>query len=229
VSLLINPYAFQPVLPAATLEYRALKSASNQNASTLTVSSCDIGTAAVGRHVFALVFFNHQLSVVTVPSATIGGVVAKVHAHAIDSAGTDSRYNSVLISAPIDAGSTADISIALSGTRFCNYIRFATYKVLGLQSDTPIDTVAVETNSGSTHNYTIDVEQDGIVIAGDNSYTTNSNVTWAGVVEDFDSAVNPGERYSGGSLEVLATAASFPFSTTTSGGRSSAMVAGSFR
>lgn len=230
MSFLINPYAHQIVLPAATREYRALKSAANQNAATLTVSACDVGAAAVGRHVFALFGFVFAGSTITVPSTTIGGAVGKVHAFDEYEDSFNYKIYIALLSAQIDAGATADISINLSGSRNCELIRCITYKVMGLQSDVPVDTVAATDTGGDTHNHTIDTTEDGIVIGGMTAKTSDTNLAWAGLTEDVDSTFATSRQLTSASMEVGADAVGFPFSTISSGSTHiSATVAGSFR
>lgn len=223
-AILINPYALAPVAPAVTREYRALKSASDQSAATLTVSACDIGTATVGRYVFALFFFAVDGADRTVVSATIGGVAATVHTQQNASYFTG-RYYVVLLSAPLDSGTTADVSITLNSSIACSLIRCATYKVVAMQSNTPVATVA----TGSTSS-TISVQDDGVMIGGVFCRNGGADLVASGWAEDFESAVTGSFKIFGASKEITATTASFAFSTANGGSSGGhAMIAGSFR
>lgn len=225
MSVLINPYAFQPVLPAATREYVALKSGSDGTTLTPTVTGCNIGAAAVGRYVFALFMFGAAIGR-TVASATIGGVAAKVHAQKNNAQG----YYVVLLSAPLSAGATADVAVTLNTSGSVVLIRCATYRVLGLQSDTPVDTVATAGGSAKNNNNTVDVTEDGFVIAGVAAYTGDSNLVWTGFGEDFETTFTGNGQFTGASAEIAATASGFAFSTQSSSvNHTPATVAGSFR
>ena len=208
MSFLINPYAHQAVLPAATVEYVATQTAANTSSTSFTFSGCNIGSAAVGRRVFAAIGFYSGTNR-TVTSVTIGGVAATIHAQIQgDIASSSAVHTVVLASVPLDAGTTADIVVTMSGSSSAQIKACATYKVTGLQSDTAIDTDTQDrsANAGAWSG-TIDVDEDGVLIAATFCLSSSTSTTYdytAGVDDDASTTISSNYKFAVGSLEVTA-------------------------
>jgi hypothetical protein len=206
-AILINPYALAPVAPAATREYRAVKVSANSTSPTHTFSACDIGSAAVGRRVFAdIVFFS--LTSVTVNSATIGGVAGTVHHQKIGNMGGGYYLYAVLISAPLDSGATADVVITLNASADLQLKGCATYKVLALQSATAIDTADGSWSAaGGAKSLTVDVQDGGLLFDCQMALWPSGSPTFsysAGATLDVQSALNGNHGIVAGSAELSA-------------------------
>lgn len=201
-AILINPYALTPVIPAATREYRALKAVASQSSRFFTITGVDIGAAAVGREVVIEVFCAFGGAYKAFTSATIGGVAATVHVNLATSSVV--AYATAIISAPLDAGTTATVELEFTSGASSYEVWLASYRVLGLVSRTASDTASATAAADGSKSVTIDVQDDGLLFAGCINYN-GAGFTLTGVTKDYDSAVGGSRRVVGGSLEVTAT------------------------
>lgn len=197
MSFIINPYQFALINPAATREYRALKTVSAQSSRNFTITGVDIGTAEAGREVVLVVFgaFNAYKAFV---GGTIGGVTADVHANQATTATV--AYSASIISVPLDTGSTATVTLEFTSGASSYAVWIASYKVLGLNSRTPIDIIEMQAAADPIKSGTMDVQEGGVSFSGSLNYNGNG-FGLTGITEDYDSDVGGFRRCVGGSLE----------------------------
>lgn len=203
MSFLINPHRLAPPPDAATREYRATKTLTGLNTSTITWTACDIGAPASGRYVVfaaALALINNR----TVTAATVGGVAARINKQAGNTYGGSVRIVTVIGSALLEAGSTADIDFTLSGgSGSPSSARVATYRTLGLQSNVEVDTDEHLSTSGLTKTLNLDVNDGGLLFA--TGFAKSSSFpTFTGVTRDYFFDLGSDSRFAGGSEEITA-------------------------
>lgn len=228
MSVLINPYALAPVAPAATREYRALKTGPTVNASSYTITGCDVGSAAPGRYVVAYLFmgsFNDRsFSAVTIGGATARIVVQRSWQY------LSAYYRSGIVIAPLDVGATADIAVTLSGGSGSNaFVAAATYKTLGLQSNVEIESSSNAGTGGNPKSLGADVQDNGLLFSCAYLRRSTSNYNYSGVTEDFESVVGTDLRIVGGSTEITADATDYEVQLSSDGSFSGSFLVASFR
>jgi len=228
VSVLINPYALAPVAPAATREYRALKTGPTVNASSYTITGCDVGSAAPGRYVVANLFMG-SLNDRSFSAVTIGGAAARIVVQRSWQY-ISAYYRAGIVIAPLDVGKTADIAVTLSGGSGSGAYTFAaTYKTLGLQSNVEIDQDSSASTGGNPKDLFLDVQENGLLFSCCYLRRSTSNYSYSGVTEDFESVVGTDFRVVGGSKEVTADATGYEVEVSSNGSFSGPMLAASFR
>jgi hypothetical protein len=145
---------------------------------------------------------------VVLNSATIGGVTAKIHVQKSDgtpSAG-DTESGAAILSALVPSGTTA--TVVLNFNLSITLRTVATYQVLNLISDTPIDFKG-SSGPNETLNTTCNVKKDGVVyLAG--ICLRNGTASLTGVTQDYAQS-NISEV--GGSLMTTADETPRSFST----------------
>ena len=172
------------VLPS--FSYRGVYTATTGTNNTF--AGADIGTASATR--FVVVVAHCEAASIT--GCTIGGVAATSLAYA--SADTETRIFGLAVA----AGATADIVIQKSSSR---HVCAGVYAVYDLLSTTPGDALEVDVNS-ATQSGTIDVLQDGIVIAGCGGASTNGEtIAWTGVIETYDQGISGVNNKFGGAAQ----------------------------
>ncbi len=167
------------------------------NASSYSLASVAIGTAAADRIVFALVTWASDSSTqVTISSATIGGVSATAHAH-VTTVASDA-IGSAIISAAVPTGTTATIAITLSGSG--GSLDVGVLAVTGLASQTPHASSTATTAAGACST-TVNVPAGGFVLACANFADEVSGTTWVGATARYDESNTDGsaERTTGAS------------------------------
>jgi len=191
----------------ATREYRGSKSSGNSTSATHTFTACDFGSAIAGRYVFAVVVF-YATSSKTVTGATFGGNTGLVlHQYAFSMGG--SYYLHVaLVAAQVDTGTTGDVVITLNSSAALQLKSCGTYKVLGLQSLTPVDTaVGGWSTAGGAKSLTADVLDGGLLFDCQmalNGTAFQSYSYTAGATLDDDVAINSNHNMVCGSAELTA-------------------------
>jgi len=191
----------------ATREFRGSKSSGNSTSATHTFAACDIGSAVVGRRVFAMVVF-YATSSKTVSSATIGGNAAAVHLQHSFSMGGSYYLHVALVSAQVDTGTTGDVVITLNSSAALQLKSCGTYKVLGLQSTTPVDTaVGGWSTAGGAKDLLVDVLAGGLLFDCQMALNGTAGSTYsytAGATLDADVAINSNHSMVCGSAELTA-------------------------
>lgn len=189
---------------AATREYRGSKTSGNSTSITHTFAACDVGAPASGRRVFHSIIF-YSGSSRTVVGATSGGVSADyIQQRRADMGGGYNLY-AVLISAPLDSGSTADVVITLNSSASLQLKGCGTYKVMGLSSITPVAaTDAGYSTYGGAKSLAVDVLQGGllfdVMMAMGGTSVDYSYIS--GAVTDADEPMNANHSLVCGSMEL---------------------------
>lgn len=142
---------------------------------TYTFTSIPIGTADTNRIVIVAIAIGGVAR--TVSSATIGGIAASIAGTT-----TGTTAGTGMIYAKVPTGTTATISITLSGA--ANDCHIGVYRLVGQGSDTPFDTDAPAGGGTTTRTATLDVPAGGAVVACMGN--GGSNVAWTNATEDYD-------------------------------------------
>lgn len=148
---------------------------STADATNYTHSGVAIGTASAGRRVVVMVTSTYN-SAIGYASATIGGVSATIH---FNYANTTDQHEVGFISAVVPTGTTADVVVNGSGSKFRQSI--AVFATTGMSS-TAHDTASA--NSGAPLDLSIDVPANGVIFGGCRSSTSGN--TWAVITEVVD-------------------------------------------
>lgn len=211
----------------ATREYRDSKQVNGLNTSSPSVTVLDIGAADPYRTVVAEIFLG-MVNNPSILSATIGGANARINVQGVLSYAS-AFYRTAIISAPLPAGTTADVALTLSGSTGTNSsCRVSTFKALRLLSNVEIDTDTDANTSGPVKSLACDVLKDGLLFVS-GLWGSSGNPSYSGVSSDY-SITEGGYKHSGGSLEVTADELARAINVTLSGGTYPASaVAASFR
>jgi hypothetical protein len=128
--------------------------------------SANIGDAASDREVFVVLVWSVGSSgpAPTLNSMTIGGETATVHVSRRESFAFGANFGIAIASAPVPSGTTATIAFAFSAAATVN--RLSTYRAVGIQSMTPVDTASVY-STAQARTAQIDVQAGGVSIVGD--------------------------------------------------------------
>jgi hypothetical protein len=157
--------------------------------------SVTFGAAASDRRIVAVIHWQELNVHRTLTSATIGGQAATIHVQRGHSGG-GTGLGIAIISAIVASGASGVINCTFSGS--VNPVYCGVYRLTGLSSGTPTDTITDEhqvTTADCTG--TITVAANGVVIAGyTGSTTASSPVSWTGVTEQYDDDL--GIHYSSG-------------------------------
>jgi len=178
---------------------------STANGTGYTFSSVSFGAAASDRYIVACIYgaYNGAPS-----SVTIGGVSAT---KVVDSGtvGTDNWHSTIYI-APVPSGTSGNIVIA--GMTSALRCAMSAYRVVGLNSATPVDTDS-DADGVQSITLTLDAVQNGFMLAccvgSSDSYT---EVT-SGITEDSNIAVESDGFSCGSSTEDTGGAKTIVFKT----------------
>lgn len=179
---------------------------------TYTFSSVDIGAAADDRLVIVSVHVESGvLGARTIQSASIGGNAASI---AIE--GTESGSGGVttaIIYRRVTTGTTADISVTLSGSA----VRMAigVWRMTGQLTDAPQSATSTSAVSGTGLSVNVTVPANGGAIAAQTNGLEDTVMTWTGVTERYDMAVSPEFTHvSGGDHTTSARESGYTISTS---------------
>jgi hypothetical protein len=167
-------YFFQPFIASAaalamTASFGSFARNSSGVVTTHTTTGLAAGTPDPSRYIFAFVYWVSG-SAITLSSATIGGITAKVHLQS-SSPVSSTTINVSLISALVPTGSTVDIATTFSAANGAPEIyTFPTYNMI---SDTAIATGSNAT-AGPTLSAPCNVQAGGIVLIGAMRYPDGS-------------------------------------------------------
>lgn len=232
MTFLVSPYRFSAPAAAASISYAGFKKsplASTTTTSTHTISAAAIGTAAADRRVFCVVYWLANTPKALV-SATIGGVAATIHVQSTGQSTSGFYSHAAIISAPLAAGTTADVVVVITSGSSDYNVWVASYAAYGLASSTAGDTASdTSLTFGGTGSVTIDVTEDGILLAGMIEYSDATGFTvggTAGAAENHDTSLFSSRRAVSASLDVAATAAGQTVSFTRTGGGGSSWAGG---
>ncbi|RWO22809.1 hypothetical protein [Mesorhizobium sp.] len=186
---------------------------------TYTFLAEDFGVPSSTREIFVTI--NVAAGVVTrsVSSATIGGIAATIRSQAGVSDLVDQSITSGIISAVVPSGTSGTIAVTLTGTG--NMCVIGVYRVTRRTSlvDTGTDTYSGGNPIVVTD--TVNVGDNGAVIAAATFGDQNGSITWVGVTETYDDTESGGSapeqsRYSGALITGLATEVGRTISATQS-------------
>ena len=181
----------------ATLTFQGATSFPNTG-QTVIFTAVPVGAPASGRYIFVAVpYILGGSTNISIASATIGGVVATIHAQVFEPAEV-AVGGVALISALVPTGTTADITITWASSGAFYEPEIAVYRVTGLRSLTPVDIKALAPVS-TTVSATVNVVKGGIVIVCFHTYSSGATSrTMTGLPTDY--TVNPtsGRFYLGG-------------------------------
>lgn len=162
------------------------------NVTTYTIAGVSIGVAHADRYVIvAATWASSNTTVRTISGTpTIGGINASVHAQT--GAISGSALGSAILIAAVPTGTTATISITLSGGG--GSLDVGVYRVVGLASATPFDTAIASDAAGGgiVSTSTLDVPHRGLVIACANFEANSGSVTWVGASGNYDESNGDG-------------------------------------
>lgn len=226
-AILINPYAFTPPSPASVSRRNIYNSGTvNPPQSTITFNNVDIGAAASDRtviiHVGGLPY--SDLTDVSIGGVSVGTVVAVQGSSA-------SKSVSALAVRALPSGTTTTVGLSFTSlTSTAQQIIITSFRAVGLQSLTPVDTASVYGTNASSRQVAVDVEQDGIVVAGADINVVTS-YSLSGVGNTSYTTTSTYGRTAVGWEDVAATEAARQITASLggSGGRTCALVAASFR
>jgi hypothetical protein len=199
-----------------------------------TIAGVSIGSSAGDRSVFIIVHWQTNPSLSALQSATIGGVAAKIHANA-GSPGNANFLGSAIISALVPAGTTATVVLTYVAGASAHQSYLETYRVTGIISDTPDDTISVGLNTVTSYSSTIVVKNDGLLLIGGTMYSGATSYAIGGANRDYDLDIGGGgtQRADGASLVPSVDETARPISVNRVGGSGTAfngaVVAASFR
>ncbi|PBB75208.1 hypothetical protein CK227_10475 [Mesorhizobium sp. WSM4308] len=201
--MIVDPYRFAGSSPVGCAYQGFTDDTAGGVGTTRTVPGCPIGTAIVGRHVFAWLFWSNTAATATLLSATIGGVAAVIHVQKVfASIGTNAGF--ALISAPLAVGTTATFVLNYSDVA---YPRIHTYRVTDLISNTAF---ASQSNGGSSStqslNASCNTQAGGVVFFAMNAGWAPLTVTLTGSSQDFMSAYGPSSNLISGGFFLTAVA-----------------------
>lgn len=182
--------------------------------STYTFSGRALGTPAADRHIVVAVNSASTDANSGNPTVTVDGVAATLlgTASTVSDGSTVARRLALFI-APATANATGDIVVTYgAGQQRCGIGVWAVY---GLRSTTPVDYEKGD-NTGTPTALTLDVAEDGVVIAAwqSNGSAAARTTTWTNATERYDATVEGFTAHSGadavtpalGTLTVTATA-----------------------
>lgn len=173
------------------------------NATDLTTYSTtsNIGTASSDRYVLIALASSNGASPRDISTVTIGGVTATLLKKALLDTGSNQTRIAAIYMAPIPTGTTAAVSVTFNAAM----ARFgmSVYRVTGLSSATPQDSVSISGLTGTSGNLSLTASAEGGIAVG--AYyvqDATATYTWSGLTENADFVLeNPG-----GSMTTASTA-----------------------
>lgn len=204
MSFLVNSFSVSPSETTAVITYQNRISGGGGTTNVINIGSNTLGTASPDRWIFASANFSCN-SDVTISSAAINGVTARVNASAIvNYSGT--RYHTVLVSALVPSGTFGAVSLTLSASTTFTIPYSATWRVTGLTTNVEEDTALGTSSSTATSQVlNIDITKGGILIDAGLIVPGNTGFySYTGCNEDYE-APSSTVRPVGGSYVATAT------------------------
>jgi hypothetical protein len=187
------------------------RAASAGNSNVYTFSSQPLGDAAGDRYIIVAVHAEDGSTIVNLPQIDVGSFGTATNLVASPAAGR--RTTLAIIAAP--TGTTADIEV--TNGQVVNNCGIGIWRVVGLNSTTPVDTDSVvETDPAST---TVTTINGGFVISAISLYSTTPNGagwSWTNVTEDYKRFLEGYSYGSGASLSPATGASVTPTATLAS-------------
>lgn len=158
---------------------------SSSNLDEYTFAGVDFGEAATNRLLIIAVAGGSTSTAIPLSSITIGGVSATIHVQS-DQSGNTRNGHVGIASATVPTGTSGTIVVTWNGGFGGTMVdmAFALYRVTGLLSTTPTDTVS---DSGASPSLLIDRASNGFIV-GAASAASGTVVTWPSpMVSDIQS------------------------------------------
>jgi hypothetical protein len=170
-----------PVTPASLTYVATTIDTTDQT--TYTFTSHAVGAADPTRRVVVVCHWSRATSVGTLNSATIGGVGATIH---VQDGGAGIGGKVAIISALLPTGTTATIALTFSSAQ--DRCSIGVYRAINETSASPTATASDNTVSGNQFDLTINVPNNGWIVAGVNANQSGSGMQWGwtGVTEQYD-------------------------------------------
>lgn len=199
----------------AELEFRT-SAVDGSNLTTYSFASQDIGAADATRRVIVALSASGSISARTLSSATIAGVGATIHVN------INSIDHFSIFSAQVASGTTATISVTLSGA--CIRAGIGIWRLINETSGTPHATASDATMSSNVLSLNIDVPSNGVLVAGGIYIGTAATASWSGATERYDAALEGGTTcHTGASETGLGSETGRAVSFTVTGGSSGSL------
>lgn len=224
--MIVDPFRFTG---PATIEYIGEATRTSFLGTDHTFEAADIGDEGIRRRIYLAVHWIRATAAMTLVSGTIGGEAVTVHVQSDSVEAPPSGFAACgIVSAFVDAGTTADIVLTMSDSS--GDVRVHVFRAENIIGGAAIDTdTAIEAGPSITLN--CDAQANGIAIVAGNFVDPS---TMTGATEAYDvEALVASYQTAGGSVELASAETGRAFTMDdggiTAGAPIRAMVAATFR